>query len=106
MGAASQRFCRYWRNSGHPQQTLKTTRLTHLDGLPPSFDALRKAYSMTSSARASSVGGISSGGFPGAIQMAGPGMKMDSTAWGSSRMWQKIKPLLAKVSGKCKGYYE
>jgi hypothetical protein len=52
-----QRHFRLWGRSGHCADFAKRSLMTRSGALPPSIDALRKVYSVTSSARASSVAG-------------------------------------------------
>jgi hypothetical protein len=56
--AATQRFDRFRGRSGHWATIAIRSFLTHHVILRPPITALRKVYSITSSARASSVGGI------------------------------------------------
>src|SRR5208282_2770499 len=55
--AAMQRFGRYPGRSGHRADTLNRSFVTRSVNSPPSIIALRKVYSITSSARASTVAG-------------------------------------------------
>jgi hypothetical protein len=46
---------RYWGRSGHGVATANRSFMTQSGALPPLIDALRKVYSITSSAVASSI---------------------------------------------------